>query len=76
MRTYDDALGLATSLVRTANDGGVKCESLITRMDYPLGRMVGNANEVWECIEAMTPGSIYTKILDKISYDPGSKSYL
>jgi thymidine phosphorylase len=55
-------------LVNTANEGGVKCESLITRMDYPLGLMVGNTCEVWECLEAMNPGSAYTKILDDLEY--------
>lgn len=68
---YDEAKDLAISLVSTANAGGVKCQALITRMDYPLGEMVGNRCEVWECVEAITPGSIYCKFLEnEIEFNP------
>lgn len=63
MRDIQAAEGLAQSLVNTANAGGVHCEALITRMEYPLGEMIGNCNEVWECVEAMTPKSSYIDIL-------------
>eukprot|EP00825_Cyclidium_porcatum_P030135 TRINITY_DN31_c0_g1_i1.p1 TRINITY_DN31_c0_g1~~TRINITY_DN31_c0_g1_i1.p1 ORF type:complete len:529 (+),score=110.20 TRINITY_DN31_c0_g1_i1:198-1784(+) len=77
MKDLDQAQGLATSLVSTANAGGVKCEALITRMEYPLGEQIGNNNEVWECVEAMTPNSSYIKILqEKILYDPQSECLL
>ena len=78
MKTLDEAKGLATSLVSTANAGNVKCQALITRMDFPLGEMIGNANEVWECIEAMNPDSDYVKqILEKkIIYDPNDSCLL
>ena len=66
MQNVDEAKGLATSLVNTANAGGVKCEALITRMDYPLGIHVGNCNEVWECVECLLPGSSYMGILEEI----------
>lgn len=38
-------------------------------MDYPLGTWSGNSCEIWECIEAMTPGSLYCDILDRITYN-------
>lgn len=40
-------------------------------MDYPLGEWVGNRAEVWECVDAMTPGSVYCKYLENdIVFDP------
>lgn len=77
MRDLQSAEGLATSLVSTSNAGGVRCEALITRMEYPLGEHIGNCNEVWECVEAMTPGSSYIKILEeKIQFDGASEIFL
>src|SRR5690606_30476004 len=32
---------------------GVRTEALVTRMDAPLGRAVGNANEIVECVETL-----------------------
>ncbi len=46
MTNYELAKGLADSLVDTANMAGLYCKALITRMDYPIGEMVGNANEI------------------------------
>jgi pyrimidine-nucleoside phosphorylase len=53
MKTLDDSRRLAQSLVAIGNASGVKTEALITRMDAPLGRAVGNANEVVESIETL-----------------------
>jgi len=53
MKTEADSRRLAESLVAIGNASGVKTEALITDMDAPLGRAVGNALEVVECIEAM-----------------------
>lgn len=53
MKTLDDSRRLAESLVAIGNASGVRTEALITRMDAPLGRAVGNANEVIECIETL-----------------------
>ena len=53
MKTEADSRRLAESLVAIGNASGVKTEAIITDMDAPLGRAVGNANEVIECIEAM-----------------------
>jgi pyrimidine-nucleoside phosphorylase len=53
MKTLKDARGLARALVRTGNEFGVRTEALITSMDQPLGRFVGNANEVYECIRIL-----------------------
>src|SRR5437867_463116 len=53
MKTEADAQRLAESLVSIGNASGVRTEALITDMDAPLGRAVGNSLEVIECIEAM-----------------------
>jgi pyrimidine-nucleoside phosphorylase len=53
MKTLDDSRALARSLVSIGNRAGVKTEALITAMDAPLGRAVGNALEVVESIETL-----------------------
>ena len=53
MKTLDDSRALARSLVRIGHASGVRTEALITRMDAPLGRMVGNAMEVIESIDVL-----------------------
>ena len=57
MKTRADARALAESLVRVGTANGLKVEALITAMDAPLGRAVGNANEVAECIAILNPAS-------------------
>lgn len=53
MKSVDEAHRLATSLVRTGNDLGVKTHALLTNMNQPLGEMIGNANEVIESIDVL-----------------------
>ncbi|HEX8116497.1 MAG TPA: hypothetical protein VF521_04440, partial [Pyrinomonadaceae bacterium] len=53
MRDEGRARALARALVRTGNSCGVHTEALLTDMSQPLGRAVGNANEVQECIAIM-----------------------
>ncbi len=57
MKTLPEARALAQSLVRVGIANRLKVEAFITRMDAPLGRAVGNANEVAECIEILNPKS-------------------
>ncbi|MCR4373918.1 MAG: thymidine phosphorylase, partial [Acidobacteria bacterium] len=47
------ARGLATWLVGIAERNGLRTEALLTRMDTPLGRRVGNASEVLESIQTL-----------------------
>jgi thymidine phosphorylase len=44
---------LARSMVAIAHAGGVRAEAVITEMDVPLGRAVGNAIEVVESIQTL-----------------------
>jgi pyrimidine-nucleoside phosphorylase len=53
MKTLEDSRALARSLVRIGNASGVRTEALITAMDAPLGRMVGNAMEVIESLDVL-----------------------
>ncbi len=53
MKTEADSRRLAESLVSIGNASGVRTEAIITAMDAPLGRAVGNALEVIECFEVL-----------------------
>jgi pyrimidine-nucleoside phosphorylase len=53
MKTEADARTLARSLVDTGELAGVRTEALLTNMDAPLGRGVGNALEIIESIETL-----------------------
>jgi pyrimidine-nucleoside phosphorylase len=56
MKKEEDAVFLAELMVETGERMGKQMVALITNMDQPLGRMVGNAMEVQECIEVLHGG--------------------
>src|SRR5439155_14656506 len=56
MKTEADSRRLAESLVSIGNSSGVKTEAIITAMDMPLGRSVGNALEVIEALDVLKGG--------------------
>jgi pyrimidine-nucleoside phosphorylase len=51
MHTEAEAHALADSLVRVGRAAGVPVVAVLTRMDEPLGRTIGNALELIEAIE-------------------------
>lgn len=53
MKSEKDAVFLAELMVETGQRLGKRVEALITNMDQPLGRAVGNALEVVECIDVL-----------------------
>lgn len=53
MKKEEDAVYLAELMVETGRRMGKKMVALITDMDQPLGRAVGNALEVIECFDVL-----------------------
>jgi len=53
MANEERAKELARALVKTGNAFGVRTEALITDMNQPLGRAIGNALEVRECLDIL-----------------------
>ncbi len=53
MENYEDAKNLAQALVETGKSFNVKTTALLTDMNQPLGKFVGNAVEVYECVKIL-----------------------
>jgi pyrimidine-nucleoside phosphorylase len=53
MKKEEDAVFLAELMVQTGQRLGKKVVALITDMNQPLGRAVGNAMEVMECLDVL-----------------------
>jgi pyrimidine-nucleoside phosphorylase len=53
MQDLDDSRALAQTMCTIGRDLGKRMRALITRMDQPLGRAVGNAVEVAECLACL-----------------------
>jgi pyrimidine-nucleoside phosphorylase len=67
MKTRAEAEQLARSMTEVGELMGVQMSHLLSPMDEPLGRAVGNALEVAECVEILQgggPDDLVTLILD------------
>jgi pyrimidine-nucleoside phosphorylase/thymidine phosphorylase len=53
LRSEDEARALAETMIAIGRGMNRRVVALLTRMDQPLGRAVGNALEVAECIETL-----------------------
>ena len=53
MKSREEAIELAQALIAGATANGRKAAALVTDMSAPLGRAVGNANEVAEALEIL-----------------------
>ena len=54
MKTLEDSRTLAREMVRIGSQVGRQTVALITDMDMPLGRKIGNALEVQEAVEVLS----------------------
>ncbi|MBA3988408.1 thymidine phosphorylase [Aliidiomarina maris] len=54
MSSLNDATGLAESIVKVANQAGVRTSATITDMNQPLGSTAGNAVEMLEAVNYLT----------------------
>ncbi len=76
MKTKKEAEQLAASMISVGKSMGVKMSHLLSPMDEPLGRAVGNALEVAECVEILQgsgPPDVVKLIVDlaeKVSGTP------
>lgn len=71
MKAREDSLLLARAMVDIGRRNGRRMSALITRMDEPLGRLVGNALEVREAIEILS-GHVQGPLL-KVALALGSR---
>ncbi len=53
LRTRAEAVALASAMVDVGRRAGLPTEAVITDMEAPLGRAVGNALEVAECVDTL-----------------------
>jgi pyrimidine-nucleoside phosphorylase len=76
MKTKEEAKQLAESMMKVGESMNVKTSYLLSPMDEPLGRTVGNALEVAECVEILQgegPRDLVKLIVDlaeKVSETP------
>ena len=66
MKSEPDARELARLMVAIGTRAGIRTEAFITGMDEPLGRAVGNAVEIIECIELLkgrAPGDLTSLVV-------------
>jgi pyrimidine-nucleoside phosphorylase len=67
MKTRKEAQQLAAAMTKVGKLMGVQVTHLLSPMDEPLGRTVGNALEVAECVEVLKgggPPDVVTLVLD------------
>ncbi len=71
METYDEAKKLAETLVEIGRSYDLNVVALLTNMSTPLGREVGNANEIAESLAVLAGGG--PEDLVEITYVLGSE---
>ena len=53
MQSLADSVKLSHALVQTGEKFGVKSVAVVSDMSQPLGQFVGNAHEIYECIQIL-----------------------
>ena len=64
LKSFHQAKELAQILIETGESNGVQTMALLTTMDQPLGRYIGNALEVKECIDIMKGETYFENDID------------
>lgn len=64
MKTLEDAEQLAKALIDIGVRGGKRVGALITDMNQPLGRMIGNSLEVEECLSILRQDTAASRYKD------------
>ena len=72
MNNFEDASKLARSIVDVANMAGTKTSALITDMNQVLGKNVGNALEIRECLNFMENKAVDVR-LKEITFALGAE---
>jgi len=76
MKTKEEAEQLAKAMTSVGESMKVKTSSLLSPMDEPLGRAVGNALEIAECVEILQGGGppdlikLIINLAEKVSETP------
>ena len=79
LKTRKEAKQLAVSMTKVGKLMGIKVTHLLSPMDEPLGRAVGSALEVAECVEVLQgggPPDVVDRVLDlaeQVSTEPRAK---
>ncbi|MBQ8163490.1 MAG: thymidine phosphorylase [Clostridia bacterium] len=63
MKTESEARALAHAMIKIGKGFGRNVRAIITNMDTPLGKAVGNSLEVWEAIELLK-GNITSELYE------------
>lgn len=71
MKTLDDSIELATAMVEIGEEVGRKTTAIVTDMDIPLGKSIGNSLEVIEAIETLKGKG--PKDLEEVSFKLAAK---
>lgn len=71
MKTREDAEKLAVLMEKAGKTAGKKCKAVVTDMDSPLGKNIGNALEVKEAVEVLqgkSRGRLYDICIELAAY--------
>ena len=66
MKTYDDAENLAKQLILLGDRAGLEVRALLTSMEQPLGRKIGNALEIEETLEILSLDDTHNEYDDTV----------
>ncbi len=71
MKTLDDSILLAKTMVKIGENVGRKTSAIITDMDIPLGNAIGNSLEIIEAVETLKGNG--PKDLEEVSFEIAAK---